>query len=125
MTEDQFISALAVSNLSKKDTLRRINDYIEHNQNPSCKHLKGRKVRLSKYLEATIPRKDATARMRTFFVGIDIIKKSHIVSFRIHKKLNEYEFVGFDKHGTQIRVHVREEIEKSNKTLYFISSFQT
>ncbi len=103
--------------------VQRINKYIATNSTCSCKLLKGRKVKLNRYLEATIPRKDATSRLRTFFVAVDLIKKSNVIKRRIKNKLVEYEIIGFDAQSTEVRIHIREELQKSNKVLYLISSF--
>jgi hypothetical protein len=124
MRTQPFVAKTTLSTLSKKDSRQRVEEFIESNSSVNCKKLKGRKVQLSKYIEATVQRKDATSRLRTFFVAIEIIKKSHIVTCRTHNKNKEYELVGFDKAQTEVRVHVREETTNSNKELYLISSFQ-
>ena len=118
-----FRSELRLETLSKKDMQSRIERYCRENKHISCRRLKRRKVYTEKYIEATIPRKDSTKRMRAFFVALDIVKKSHIMKERVFKKQREYEFVGFDCSGTEIRVHLREETQGNNKKLYVISSF--
>lgn len=118
-----FRSELRLETLSKKDMGSRIERYCNENKYISCRSLKRRKVYTEKYIEATISRKDATKRMRTFFVALDIVKKSHIVTERVTKKQREYELIGLDCNGIETRVHIREEIQGNNKKLYLISSF--
>ncbi len=120
-----YVSDTAILNQSKSEVVKRIQHYLRITPYCACKLLKGRKVTLERYLEANTPRKDATKRLRTFFVAIDIIKRSHSGTQRMHNKLREYEIVGYDSTGVEVRVHIREEIERGDRILYLISSFSS
>jgi len=120
---DAYRSEKSVPTTSKVESKKRIEAFVAQNNTCRCRALKGRSVRLTKYLEASVPRKDATRRLRTFFVAIDIIKHTHHFSVRLKNKLREFELVGQDRSGVEVRVHIREEMDRNDRTLYLISSF--
>jgi hypothetical protein len=125
MPNKPYISKTSVSNHHKNESTRRITNHLTKQEYCSCKALKGRKVYLTKYTEATIRQKDVTRRLRSFFVAIDIIKHSHEKIQRTHKGLVEYDIIGHTQTNEVIHAHIREEKDgHHNKKLFLISSFE-
>jgi len=108
----------------KAESLRRITLFIAKHPFVRAKAIK-RKVWLDKVIEAALTRTSATARLQTFFVAIDILKRAPSCKPSVIKGKQCFEFIGRDCHGQKVTVHVREDKQGKDKFLMFISSFQS
>ncbi len=112
--------------LAKKSTStlkQYLNLFLEQNSYVRCKALKNRKIFFTKLPAAIIKRKDLRDRLRSFWVGIDILKKSDHFSHRVIKGNNEYEFEGLSSENKRVFIHLREEVSRKDKKLFLISTY--
>lgn len=106
-------------------TLRKyLDDFLDNKKYIVCKALRNRKVFLSELPEAITERGDSTRRLRCFFAGLDILRRSHDFELRVKGGKNEYEIRGLAAGGEKVLIHLKEEMRRDkNKKLYLISTF--
>lgn len=119
-----FLFFLRMLSTYKKSVLeKKIRAYIE--KNPKVVTFcfgKKRPVFLTKYLEATLGRIDVTRRLRLFDISIRDLKKA-LPQNVIQNSENEYA-VHMDKTKVPYALHIREEIDRKDRKLYLISTFE-
>lgn len=82
-----------------------------------------RKVFLDKLPEVIIQRKSsAKKRLACFGVAMDILRQTRKSSQNL-KNTSEYSLEGISQEGFLVEVHLREEIDKRDRKLYFVSCF--
>ena len=87
-----------------------------------CKALK-RFVFLEKLPECIVHRHDAKRRLNLIFVAFDILKNETIFKKKKVGRWNCFEISGLDRNGVEVCIHVREEVRKYDKKLYFVSCY--
>ncbi len=119
-----YSSSINISTENKKQLINKMNIFLKANKFIYCKALK-RKIELSKLPEAIINRKDsATARLKRFFVAINILKWEKEYKKRFNNNCFEYEIIWFDKNWVRVYIHLREKNNRyKDKILYFISCY--
>ena len=113
-------------NIVSKDfqTLKKyLINFLENHKYIYSKAFKNRKIFLSKLPNAIICRKSsAKKRLTCFEVSINILK--HAKKYNINSKnKHEYSIRGKDRNGKIIEIHIREESDKKDKKLFFISCY--
>lgn len=73
--------------------------------------------------ENILQRKDVKQRLESFFVGVDIIRKSSDFTQSTIDGSVRYEFIGIAKGGKLVKTHLKEKKLKGDKKVFFISSF--
>lgn len=122
MSSEFYHSQYLLSSKTKQQDMVQIVKYIYDHSSIRCKALK-RNIFLIKYIEANKERKDARIRFQSFFVGIDIIKKSIFCDSIIIDGFQCYRIIGYAKNNEIVEVYLREEIIKNDKILFLISTF--
>jgi hypothetical protein len=82
-----------------------------------------RSVFLDKHPDVILKRKDSKMRLESFFVGIDILKRSRKWEEKIINKYKCIEIMGYSKERYHISIHLREELKDGDKKLFLISTF--
>lgn len=86
------------------------------------KHIK-RKIFLDKLPEVILERKSSRKRrLQCFISGMDILKKTKYI-FPNPSNKSELCFLGEDKNGYLVEIHVREEVHQKDRRLFFVSCF--
>lgn len=100
-----------------------LDDFLQRHEYITAKSFKNRKVFLSKLPEVIVGRKSsAKKRLSCFLVAMDILK--HSKRYKIYSKNeNEVTIQGLGNDGRIVEIHLREELDKKNKKLFFISCF--
>lgn len=112
--------------LEKKSTAtlkRYLGVFLKKTTFVRCKALGNRKVFLAKLPHAILTRRDVGERLRSFWVGLDILRHSLYIKHRFCRGKDEYEIEGFSAENKRIYVHLREEIIQKDRKLFFISTY--
>ena len=119
-----YQSKIRISTENKWSLKVKMNIFLQSHDYIHCKSLK-RKVYLSKMPDAIINRKkSATARLKRFFVAVDILKKEKNFTKRIEWADTEYEIIGLDSNWSKVYIHLREEVtSKKDRKVYFVSCY--
>lgn len=117
-----FHSKKLLSKHTRQQNQMRIMKHISSNTHVCSKVLR-RKVNLSKYIDSNIQRSDAFIRFASFFVGLDIVKKSKDYEVKYIDGFRCFEISGSAKNGELVKVHIREEIIEKDRILFLISTF--
>jgi len=87
-----------------------------------CRALK-RPVHLTKLPDALVERQDAKRRLQRFLVAVDILAGAKTYERRQLRGKTNYEITGMDVNGVLVCVHVREEVVRKDRILYFVSCY--
>lgn len=110
-----------------------VGQFIDKNKKVFCKALNRRAVSLTKYLERTQNRRDATRRKQVFSACIELIRKAKPENVRRHERRENqnhsveisFEIMGISANGEKIGVHIREEEDRhGNRVLYLTSTIR-
>ncbi len=115
-----YQSKIQVSRQNKSQNKKRIIEFIRNTKKCRCGALR-RPIFLEKFIEANQTRN--ADRMATFFVALDILKKSKTAESIVKKGFRCFKILGKDKNNQFIEIHLREEVTAKNRKLYFISSY--
>ena len=98
--------------------------FLQKKKTIPCRSLK-RHVSLVKLPDAIAKRHDAKRRLQSFIVALDIVRFASEYTERIIGKQTCYEIRGCDSDGRIVIVHLREEVVRKDRMLFFVSCSTT